>query len=205
MSKLVFPNAHLIKALPPERFAAQVLEIEKELDDLYPSWRQPARSRMGTAGRGIMGTRGIEDLEVKARCKYLLQRRKYLYDGKDWEVVVQTTTDPSGRVRMFAGPADSKPQFTAESVALAARTPMAGQEHQASLPQIAHRLQVPIERVERAILDAPDGANLYHWCRAKLSKAPEPPKPKTKKRTKKPAKREDAHATTGRDEADPTG
>jgi len=164
---LIFPNKHLQGALPPEKFAAEIMEIEAELDQLHPPWKQPARSRLG---RGIVGTKGIQDLEVKARCKWLLQRRKHLYDGKDWDVVVRSVHGRDGRVKMVAMPIIPRKRVTPESLRAAARKRMAGREEkQASLPQIAHRLGVPLKRLEALLLGAPEGSNLYHYARRKLA------------------------------------
>jgi len=164
----VFPSAHLRAALPPERFADQVLEIEAELTELHPSWREPARSRLGP---GIVGSRGIEDLEIKARVKWLLQKRKHLYDGHDWDVVVKTALGPGGQVKMVAMPIIPRTQHTPETLAAISRVRMAGREAQASLPQIADRLGVSLKRVEALVLDCPEGGNLYHHARRRLAAA----------------------------------
>jgi len=164
---LIFPSKHLQDALPPVRFAEQILEIEGELDQLHPAWRQPGRSRLGP--RGIVGSRGIEDMNVKVRVKYLLQRRKHLYNGKDYEVVVKSIKQADGTWKMFAMPIIPRDEHTAESLAAASRLRMAGRSEQASLPQIAHRLELPLKVVEKLVLDAEPGANLFHHCRRKLA------------------------------------
>ncbi len=181
---LIFPSRHLLKkAVPPDRFAAEILEIEKELDDLYPAWRQPSRSRLAPNNTGIMGTRGIEDMEVKARAKVLLQRRKYLYDGKDFHPVLVTVQGADGRIRMFAHSAESKVTHTREGLHAASQTRRQSVEQQASIEQIARAMKVTPRQVEALVLDAPPGANLYHWARAKINARPKPtPKPATKKK-----------------------
>ena len=166
---LVMPSKHLQAALPPDRFAEQILDIEAELDQLHPAWRQPARSRLGP--RGIVGSRGIDDLHLKARVKYLLQRRKHLYNGHDYEVVIKSVKKPDGGFKLFAMPIIPRDRYTAESIAAASQMRMAGQAEQASLPQIADRLRIPLKQVEQYILDAEPGANLFHHCRRKLAQA----------------------------------
>jgi len=167
--------------MPPEEFADLILEYEAELDELHPPWRQPARSRMGA---GIMGSRGVEDLEVKARVKWLLQRRKHLYDGKNWDVVVRTAIGPGGRARMVAMPIIPRTTHTPETLDAISRIRMAGKEAQASLPQIAARLGVPLKRVEALVIDCPEGGNLFHHARRKLAAAPQPAPIKIKSKAK---------------------
>lgn len=183
MAALVFPSKHLLAALPPERFAAQILELEGELTELHPGWKEPARSRQGPGGRGIVGSKGISDLAVKARVKYLLQRRKHLYDGNDWEVVVKSFVGAGGDVKLMAMPVIPKHPHTSESLATASRTPMAGRGGEPTLEQIAGRLGVTLGTVAKLVLDAPDGANLYHHARKKLAEKPK----RAKKRKKTPA------------------
>lgn len=181
---LVFPSAHLTAALPPERFAAVVVGIEAELDQLHPPWRQPARRRQGA---GIVGSAGITDLELKARVKYLLQRRRHLYDGNDWEVVVKSTVGPGGKVKLMAMPIIPRNQHTPASLAAVSRMRMAGREAQASLPQIADRLSISLKRVETLVLDCPAGGNLFHHCRRRLAVDPQagaPAKPARKRQVR---------------------
>ena len=162
---LAFPSAHLRAALPPERFAHLIVEIERELDELYPPWKTPARSRLGA---GIVGTRGIEDMTVKARAKWLLQRRKHLYDGHDYPVVVRAIVTPSGVTKLIAMPIVPRRRPTAIDLAAAAQRATG----QASLPQIAQRLGVPLAKVEALVLDAPPGADLYGHAKRKLDAPP---------------------------------
>ena len=168
MGPLVFPSAHLTKACPPPEYAEEIVRIEAELDQIHPPWRRPARSRMGP---GIVGSAGIEDVERKARVKWLLQRRKHLYDGKNWVVVVTAIKGRDGGTKLHAHPVIPRPDHTPEAITAAARRSWLRPEeqmHQASLPQIADQLRVPLERVERAVLDAPEGANLLAYVRKKL-------------------------------------
>tara|TARA_R110000824_G_scaffold288220_1_gene476180 strand:- start:48 stop:593 length:546 start_codon:yes stop_codon:yes gene_type:complete len=177
---LIFPSKHLQAALPPERFAEQILEIERELTELHPPWKAPAKSRLGA---GIVGSRGVTDMAVKARVKYLLQRRKHLFDGHDWEVVIQTAMGPNGQVQMVAMPIIPKDRHTPASLAAASRTPMAGVGG-SSVTQVAKRLGVPVKTAAKLLLDCPAGTDAYQHARAKLA-AGEKTKPKTK--TKSPA------------------
>ncbi len=160
MKGLVFPDSHLRAAMPPERFAAEILRIEQELDEVHPTWRDPVMR--GGRPAGIVGSYGIDDLERKARVKYLLQRRKHLYDGKDWEVIVKMGADRSGNPKLFAMPVISKPRPTQMDIAAASRRVWAKQP---SLPQVADRLGVSLKQVETWILDCPEGEGIFHHCR----------------------------------------
>lgn len=185
---LVFPTAHLRAALPPPQFAEEVARIEAELDQIHPPWRQP----LGRGRVGIVGSAGIEgDDARKARVKWLLQRRKHLYDGRDYDVVVTAYKGRGGVTKMMAHPIIPRERLTPEEVSAAARRSWLKPEeqvHQASIPQIADLLRVPVERVERALLDAPEGANLLAWARKKLQAAdngaPLPEKPKPARKSK---------------------
>ena len=173
---LIVPDVHLRAAMPPERFAADIVRIEDELDRLHPAWRQPIRHRRSPPG--IIGSQGITDLEVKARVKWLLQRRKHLYQGEDLEVVVKAIPGTDGR--MVAMPLFPRFRHTPASLRQASERPMAGKSsnwQQASLPKIADRLGVSLESVEAAILDAPAGANLYAWARKKIAARGRTPQP----------------------------
>jgi len=189
---LIFPTAHLRAALPPARFAEEIMRIEAELDQVHPPWRQP----VGGKGRiGIVGSAGIEDDARKARVKWLLQRRKHLYDGKDYDVVVTSYKGRDGRMKMVAHPVIPKNEHTPESISEAAKRSWLRPEervYQASVPVIANTLRVSVERVERALIDAPEGANLLTWARRKLVEedngasspaAPTPKGPRTRKVT----------------------
>ena len=74
---------------------------------------------------------------------------------------------------MVAGPVFKRRHLTCEDIRAASTrsTLPAGAPKQASLPRIAHTLGVPLEVVERWVLDAPDGANLYGWARRKKALA----------------------------------
>jgi len=115
-----FPDQHL-KGSKPLRYADKIAEIEAELDAIHPGWSEPVKSRRG---RGMKGTIGIEDIELKARVKYLLQRRKHLYAGKDWEVVIKSITGGNGQVRLWAMPLIPRGGPTPEQIAAAAVTPL---------------------------------------------------------------------------------
>lgn len=168
-------DEHLRAALPPDRFAAEILELERELDELHPPWRQPMKRRRGRPG--IVGSRGIEDIETKSRVKWLLQRRKYLYAGKDWDVTVSAVEKRDGSFRLFAHPLIPRQRHTARSLARAARYGRRSSSSDSapaapaapSLPAIAFELGVSLERVERAVLDAPRGADLLSYARSRLN------------------------------------
>ena len=161
------------------------MEIEAELDQIHPDWSKAASSRLG---RGIVGTRGITDQPTKARAKYLLQRRKYLYAGNDWDVIVRTFDRADGSVGMVAEPLRPKREHTAASIRKAAtQSRLSEGPQQASLPRIAHTLGATLEQVETWVSDCPSGANVYAWARRKAQEAP--PKPKRARKRKPPAKK----------------
>jgi hypothetical protein len=174
------PSAkHLMDLLPPEEFAAEVLEIERELTQLHPPWREPLRSRLGPNERGIVGSCGIPDDDIprRARGKYLLQRRKYLYDGKNLDVVVLAAETRNGRVRMAAGPV-SQPRrhYRSEDIRELARAkwperaPLMDQ-----VPAVCQALGLDGETVRRALIDCPATSDPIAHVRQKLGiKAPPP-------------------------------
>lgn len=111
---------------PPTQFAEAIAEIEKELDARYPAWREPVNTRRGP-GSGFKGSMGLDakkQPELKARVKYLLQRRKHLYDGEDVECRVHTWEKADGTIGMVAYPLRQRRAVTPESVAAAALAPL---------------------------------------------------------------------------------
>lgn len=190
ISGLVFPTKHLRGITPPEEFAEEILRIEAELDQVHPTWKA---SLSGKGGKpGIRGSAGIEkDDSRKARVKWLLQRRKHLYDGKNFDVVVTSYIGRDGRAKMVAHPVVPRTNHTSESLAKDARRSWLKPDEKVydlNASQLADLLRVPEDRVVRALLsgEPPTGAaRLLDYVRSKLVEedqagVPEAPrKPKT--------------------------
>ena len=166
---------HLHAALPPEQFAAEIMEIERELDQVVPDWQEPMFSRLGPQGRGIRGTASIakDDVERRSRAKYLLQRRKYLYDGHDWAVVVLTAESKRGPPRMGAGPARrTRRHYTPDDVRELSRRKWPERlPLMAQVPAVCEALGLDIETVERALVDCPATSDPTAHVRGKLGLA----------------------------------
>ena len=170
---------HLHAFLPPEWAAQEVMEIERELTQLHPPWREPMFSRLGPGNRGIVGSSGIpdDDIERRARVKYLLKRRKYLYDGKDIEVVVLAAESRRGRVKMAAGPANQPRRHysPADVRELARRKWPERAPLNAQVPTVCEALGLSREVVEKALVDCPGTSDPVKHVRRKLGIAPPPP------------------------------
>lgn len=138
-----------LDAKPPEWAADEIVAIEHELDTLYPPWRRRLTSKSGKVG--IVGSRGCEDLGKRARVKWLLQRRKYLYAGRDWQVRILSYTDRRGLPRMIAAPHRPRP------VRMSAAQIQAAAERSSTAVGVGARLGWSEQRVERMTITPAQG------------------------------------------------
>jgi len=82
---------------PPQRFALEIIEIEAELEEIYPDSLKPVARGWGRP-LGMVGTMRFNGSdEDRIRLKWLLQRRKALYSGRDSEISVRVKPGRGGR------------------------------------------------------------------------------------------------------------
>lgn len=165
MKGIILTPAALPGVIPPDEFAEAIFEIERELDELHPVWKQPAKSRLGPSGRGIVGSRGITETKVLVRVKWLLQRRKLLYQGKDWKVTIRRTTGRDGQPSLVALVSKPRSSYSNADIQAMAETPI----RQPSLPEIAHKMGISVKRAEALADGCPAGRSLYRHIRHRLN------------------------------------
>jgi hypothetical protein len=147
--------------LPPS-YRAAIVEYETELDVIHPGWRSPEREKCRF---------DHFDYDRKARVKWLLKRRSLLMRGMDWPVVIAPdgrnkrqcyahAVPPAGgqpREATTSPPSPLAPAVIGSWVGAPAPLPV-------SLPELAATLRIPLETVEAAMAEAPQGVDAREWC-----------------------------------------
>ena len=162
--------ADYIAALPmpieqvPPALRTLILAYEAELDVLHPGWRSLDRK---------LSRFDHFDYDRKARTKWLLMRRKLLLTGRDWPVVVTPDGKNARQCFAHAVPAPSKPRVSTTNpespLAVTAETRWDAPSvapAPVSLPALAAATKSPLELVEAARAEAPQGVDPREWCAA---------------------------------------
>jgi|DEB0MinimDraft_4_1074332.scaffolds.fasta_scaffold00811_4 hypothetical protein len=163
----------MIKSDHKGRFASLLGEIDAELDEIWPGWRNK---------KPFVSV----EIDVKMRLKWLLKRRSLLLQGRDWEVrVTRSVKDPD---QCFATPI--MPKAVVEPGGSTTSPP--GVRPHISAPHLAASCKLPLEVVEAALAALPDDvrdarAFCIEWAAQNKTKPRKPRKPRKPKVVEDPA------------------